>query len=352
MTAQIETAVRGPEAYGLARRAVTEMEAAGVWPTPLNFELWLHYLGDPEGPLGREIGRLLAASEPFTEATSEMLAAEYLPRGRLSEEIRDAGAVLDRELNSVAEAIAQAHRTHADYGETLASAANTMMSIDGGPGLKKLVTSLASATRKVQRENVSLERRLESSTSEVARLREHLEQVRRDAMTDALTNLANRKAFDEHLEQACLNADKTGQALTLAVLDIDHFKRFNDTWGHQTGDQVLRYVASVLGRVARHPRMAARYGGEEFAVVFPGEEAGTVHAALEAIRQEIGSRALRRRSTNDELGAVTISVGYAQQRPKESPNALLERADEALYASKRGGRNRLTAAESLEAAAA
>lgn len=352
MTAQIETAVRGPEAYGLARRAVAEMEAVGVWPTPLNFELWLHYLGDPEGALGREIGRLLATKEPFTEATAEMLAAEYLPRGRLSEEIRDAGAVLDRELNSVAEAIAQAHRTHADYGETLASAANTMTTIDGGPGLKKLVTSLASATRKVQRENVSLERRLESSTTEVARLREHLEQVRRDAMTDALTNLANRKAFDEHLTQACAEADRTGKPLTLAVLDIDHFKRFNDTWGHQTGDQVLRYVASVLGRVSRNPRMAARYGGEEFAVIFPNEEAGLVHAALESIRQEIGSRALRRRSTNDELGAVTVSVGYAQHRAKEGPSAFLERADEALYASKRGGRNRLTAAETLEAAAA
>jgi diguanylate cyclase len=78
--------------------------------------------------------------------------------------------------------------------------------------------------------------------------------VRRDAMTDALTDLANRKAFDEHLAAACdeAEADKT---LTLAVLDIDHFKRFNDTWGHQTGDQVLRYVASVIGRTRRQPAL-------------------------------------------------------------------------------------------------
>jgi diguanylate cyclase len=353
MTAALETAVRGPQAYGLARSVVDDMEKAGVWPTPLNFELWLHYFGEPDGLLGREIKRLLAANEPFTEATAEMLAAEYLPRGRLSEEIRDAGAVLDRELNSVAEAIASAHRTHADYGETLADAASNMATVDGGAGLKKLVSGLANATRKVQRENANLEKKLETSTAEVTRLREHLEQVRRDAMTDALTNLANRKSFDENLAKACIEADKTAQPMCLAVVDIDHFKRFNDTWGHQTGDQVLRYVASVLGRVARNPRVAARYGGEEFAMIFPGEMAREVETCLNAIREEVGTRALRRRSTNDELGAVTISAGFAQRARGESASALLERADEALYASKRAGRNRVTAAnEAQEPAAA
>ncbi|KQS56316.1 diguanylate cyclase [Brevundimonas sp. Leaf363] len=344
MTTVIETAVRGPEAYGLVRRVVDDMETANVWPTPLNFELWLHYFSEPEGLLGREIKRLLTANEPFTEAVAEMLAAEYLPRGRLSDEIRDAGAVLDRELNSVAEAIASAHRTHADYGETLADAASSMANVDGGAGLKKLVSGLANATRKVQRENANLEKRLENSTNEVTRLREHLEQVRRDAMTDALTNLANRKAFDETLAKACVEADKTGLPVCLAVVDIDHFKRFNDTWGHQTGDQVLRYVASVLGRVARNPRTAARYGGEEFAMIFPGEVAREVETCLNAIREEVGTRALRRRSTNDELGAVTISAGFAQRIQGETASALLERADEALYASKRGGRNRVTPA--------
>lgn len=351
MTQSVETTLRGPDAYGLAHRVVDEMQAAGVWPTPLNFELWLHYLGDPEGPLGREIKRLIASKEVFTEATSEMLAAEYLPRAKLSEEIRDAGAVLNRELSSVAEAIATAHKSQAAYGATLADAAAGMETVDGGAGLKKVVDTLTTATRKVQRENANLEKKLEASTREVARLREHLEQVRRDAMTDALTNLANRKAFDEHLEKLCADADTGGQSLALAVLDIDHFKRFNDTWGHQTGDQVLRYVASVLGRVAKHPRLAARYGGEEFALIFPGEFSNDVEAALNAMRTEIGSRALRRRSTNDELGAVTISAGFAQRRKGETPSSLLERADEALYASKRAGRNKVTDADAVSAAA-
>lgn len=351
MTTQVETALRGPEAFTLARQALSDMEAAGVWPTPLNFELWLHYIGDPDGPLGKEMKRLLAAQDAFTEGTSEMLAAEYLPRGRLSEEIRDAGAVLNRELSSVSDAIAQAQKSQAAYGVTLADASASIEKSAEPAALKQVVTGLSSATSRVQQENALLERRLESSTKEVARLREHLEQVRRDAMTDALTNLANRKAFDEELLRACEDAEQSRSTVTLAVLDIDHFKRFNDTWGHQTGDQVLRYVASVIGRISKAPRVAARYGGEEFAIIFPNESAAVVEAALNAIREEIGSRALRRRSTNDELGAVTISAGLAQRRPGETGSSLLDRADEALYASKRGGRNLVTNGERIAEAA-
>lgn len=351
MAAQLDTTLRGPEAYGLARRVIEAMEESGVWPTPLNFEIWVHYLGDPEGPLGREIKRLLAASEPFTEATADMLAAEYLPRGRLTEEIRDAGRVLDRELSSVSDAIASAHKSQVAYGQTLDKAATSIEAVGDGAGLQAIVSGLTNATRKVQSENETLEKRLDASTREVARLREHLEQVRRDAMTDALTNLANRKAFDEHLEAACIRAEAEGEALTLAVLDIDHFKRFNDTWGHQTGDQVLRYVASVMGRVASAPRIAARYGGEEFAMIFPQESHGQVEKALESIRREIGSRSLRRRSTDDELGAVTLSAGFAQRRAGETASSLLDRADAALYASKHAGRNRVTSADRLDVAA-
>ena len=352
MTTQVETALRGPEAFALARQALAEMETSGVWPTPLNFELWLHYLGDPEGPLGKEMKRLLETAEAFTEGTSEMLAAEYLPRGRLSEEIRDAGAVLNRELTSVSDAIAKAKRSQAAYGVTLADASVSIDKAAEQPAnLKQVVTGLTSATTKVQKENATLERRLETSTKEVARLREHLEQVRRDAMTDALTNLSNRKAFDEELLRACEEAERNRSTVTLAVLDIDHFKRFNDTWGHQTGDQVLRYVASVIGRISKTPRVAARYGGEEFAIIFPNESASMVEAALNGIREEIGSRALRRRSTNDELGAVTISGGLAQRRPGETGSSLLDRADEALYVSKRSGRNQVTNGERVAEAA-
>ncbi len=348
MAGEVEMSVRGPEAYATARRAIEEMERLQIWPTPLNYELWIHCVAEPEGELAQEIERLIAEGSVITEAVSESLAAHYLPKNRLTEEIRDTGDQLNRQLEQVSKAIDAAQKSSIAYGKTLAGAAQDLTEEQAPPALKRMVDGLAAATRRVQKENTTLEARLSDSTNEVRRLREHLEQVRRDAMTDGLTNLANRKAFDEHLASLCADPNAL---LSLAVLDIDHFKRFNDTWGHQTGDQVLRYVASVIGRVGSAPRLSARYGGEEFAVLFPGETAGQVHAVLEEVRVEIGSRTLKRRSTNQDLGAVTLSAGIAQRGSGEGIGALIERADAALYDSKRAGRNRITNAESLQPAA-
>jgi diguanylate cyclase len=218
--------------------------------------------------------------------------------------------------------------------------------------MKAVVEGLSAATRKVQGEAQVLESQLAETTAELGRLRESLDQVRKDAMTDGLTNLANRKAFDEGLESICEKADADGQGMTLAIIDIDHFKGFNDAWGHQIGDQVLRYVASVIGRMGAKPRLAARYGGEEFAIIFPAESGRTAMAVLEEIRTEVSSRALKRRSTNEDLGTITVSAGFAERLAGETTMSLVERADAALYASKHAGRNRTTAAQPMAAVAA
>jgi diguanylate cyclase len=294
---------------------------------------------------------LIESGQPFTDSVSEVLAAQYLPKAKLDNEILDAGETLSKELASVSRAIESVRETNEAYGEQLASASKSLEGQDTTV-IKTMVEQLTTATQKVQRENKTLETQLADTTAEVDRLKEHLEQVRRDAMTDGLTNLANRKAFDEALERACEIADSQGEALTLAVIDIDHFKTFNDTWGHQTGDQVIRYVASVIGRAGVAPRTAARYGGEEFALIFPGERARAALQILEEVREEVASRVLKRRSTNEDLGAVTISSGLAERRPGEGVASLIERADAALYASKRNGRNRTSAADPIDTAQA
>jgi len=351
MSSDVETTLRGPEAYKTARKVIEVMERHAVWPTPLNFELWSYYVADPEGALGRELARLISTGEPMTEHVSEELAAAYLAKARLNEQIRDAGDQLSKELAAVSRAIQQAQQSHETYGQTLAGASKGLDDAQDATQIKAMVDSLSTATRRVQKENKSLEKRLSESTSEVERLREHLEQVRRDATTDGLTNLANRKAFDDELARACQDADESGGALTLAVLDIDHFKNFNDTWGHQTGDQVIRYVASVIGRIGCTPRFSARYGGEEFAMIFPGEDADLVQASLEEIRDEVASRMLKRRSTNEDLGTITISAGLATRHAGETGICVMERADAALYASKRTGRNKVTNGEAVANAA-
>ena len=348
MAAELDIALRGPDAFNLAHKALEAMTRHKVWPTPLNFELWLHYVGEPAGPLALAIEDLVNKGEQITETVSQELADTYLAKNLLNDQLRDAGDQLSRELESVTQVINAAQKSSEAYGRTLAGASEKIASDHEAPALKQIVDSLAAATRRVQRENSSLESKLTASTEEVVKLRHHLEQVRREAMTDALTNLSNRKAFDEALESACAD----GAAVTVAMLDIDHFKKFNDTWGHQTGDQVLRYVASVIGRVGDiAPRVAARYGGEEFSIIFPKEDATKVAALLDTVREEIGARTLKRRSTNEDLGAVTISIGVAQRAPGEPPAQLVGRADAALYASKRSGRNRVTNAEATAKAA-
>jgi diguanylate cyclase len=350
MSADVETSLRAPQAYELARKAIAAMEAHKVWPTALNFELWVHYVAAKGSALAVEIDQMLEAREPFTDSVGETLAAKFLPKQKLSGELLDAGDALSKELDSVSRAIESARESSEAYGQELANASESLAGEDTGK-IKAMVDSLTQATQRVRQENETLESQLADTTAEVGRLKEHLEQVRREAMTDGLTSLANRKAFDEALQRACGQADASGETLCLAVLDIDHFKAFNDTWGHQTGDQVLRYVASVIGRAGDGGRTAARYGGEEFALIFPGEDARTAIAILEEIRAEVASRVLKRRSTNEDLGAVTLSAGVAERRPGEPPGGLVERADAALYASKRGGRNRTSSADPVAAAA-
>jgi diguanylate cyclase len=350
MSGHLEALLRGPKAYALARKALEVMERHNIWPTALNFELWLHYVAAKDTPLGEALSQHLDSGEVFTDTKAEAMAALHLPRMRLNGELLTAGNALSKELDTVSRAIEHARESSEAYGERLASA---HQALDGAspPGLKTVVENLATATHRIKQENATLENRLADTTAEVTRLRQHLEAVRLEAMTDGLTHLPNRRAFDEALESALKAADASGQAVTLAVLDIDHFKSFNDTWGHQTGDQVLRYVASVIGQSGAAPRTAARFGGEEFALILPSEDMRAALATLEHVRQAVCSRVLKRRSTSEDLGTVTVSVGLAERAPGEPAAALIERADAALYASKRGGRNRSTAAPPIAAAA-
>ena len=339
--AEIEAAMRGPDAYRVARKALDAMISLKVWPTPAHYELWLQAAAAPTSPLAREIDRIAAAGEAFTDSVCEALASQFLPRVQANDRLREAGDQLTHELETIGRAIQAAAASNQVYGGVLAEAGAELETADPAT-LRTLVADLAEATRHAEHQNKMLERQLAESTSEVTKLRDSLEEVRKDATTDALTGLGNRRAFDFVLTEAINIAQTKGQSLALAVLDIDHFKRFNDTWGHQTGDQVLRYVSGVISKNAREPRFAARLGGEEFAIVCPGEAAFEMHGVLQEILNEIASRALRRRSTNEDLGAITISAGLAELAPGENLQDFFERADAALYASKRSGRNRVT----------
>jgi diguanylate cyclase len=223
------------------------------------------------------------------------------------------------------------------YGGALADAATELK----GGEIGGIVTRLVEETHRMAALNRDMQAHLRAAGSEIDRLRQSLGEAREQAETDALTAIANRKRFDQTIRKAIADSVERGEALTLLMVDIDHFKRFNDTHGHQVGDQVLRLVAKTLTDCVRAGDLPARYGGEEFAVVLPKTGIQVARPIAERIRTTLAARKIIRRNTGEGLGGITISIGAALYHPGETPAALVARADSALYAAKRQGRNRL-----------
>ena len=195
-----------------------------------------------------------------------------------------------------------------------------------------------------------LHRQVDESATEIVELRLALEDSRREALTEALTGSANRKCFDQGLYNAVIEADENGTALSLIIADLDHFKGFNDSHGHQLGDQVLRLVGKVLHATVRGRDTAARYGGEEFTVILPETTSGGAVAVAENLRRSIASRQLMPKGSERSLGNITMSLGVTSYHPGEAAADLIARADHALYTAKRLGRNRVICEDIAHAA--
>ena len=192
--------------------------------------------------------------------------------------------------------------------------------------------------------NEELEKRLDQSSLAMSDIKRDMELIRREAVTDGLTGLANRKSFDEQIKRLARESKKSGDIFSLIMIDIDHFKAFNDTYGHQVGDQVLRLVSLTLVNEVKGQDMAARYGGEEFALILPDTNENAATALANNLRKAVEKKEVINRSTGDNLGQITVSLGVAQFYGSEGPDELIRRADKALYASKHKGRNQVTTA--------
>ena len=193
----------------------------------------------------------------------------------------------------------------------------------------------------MQQTKQALEDRLMVSKQEISQLQQNLEAIRAESLSDPLTGLGNRKYFDRALDAAAQLAVTQNEPLSLLMLDIDHFKSFNDNYGHLTGDQVLRLVGQSLKQIINGRDTIARYGGEEFAVVLPDTDLPKALAVAEQIRRAVVARELKKKSTGEILGRITVSVGVSMLQSGDDMDALIDRADACLYAAKRNGRNRV-----------
>jgi diguanylate cyclase len=323
---------------GFAKAALVLMGECNVVSTPDNFELFYAYASGENPAVIPVMTALIHARKPFTPELLQDLRLRCLSGARAALAMDSLGGNMGAVIDDVLGRLAEAGRETATYKDTLSAATGELGGERSPADLRKLVDGLISATRAMEQRTKSLEGELQASSAQVSDLRHKLDDVRKESLTDPLTNIANRKAFDNDVK-AAMEAVAQGEDVALLLCDIDHFKIFNDTWGHQTGDQVLRLVASCLAENVKGRDTASRYGGEEFAVLLRGTRLDAAARVADQIRQTVENKKLVKKSTGDILGAITISIGVAQFAAGESGEAVVRRADACLYGAKHNGRN-------------
>jgi diguanylate cyclase len=338
MTAETDEHTR---TLAFADVALGQIKALRQAAHPRNYEIWYTYATGYQPSLNQKINETLAQKGTLSAADLDAIYDTFLAPSRLTDRIDNVGSKVVDEIAQVMAMIDAAVGSTTSYAESLAGASEKLGTSGEREGLRLIVESLVRSTKEMEQTNQALENRLKASKQEITELQENLEVVRHESLTDPLTTLANRKYFDQALDKAMAESRRTGTPLTLMMTDIDHFKKFNDTFGHLTGDQVLRLVAMAVKQNVKGQDLAARYGGEEFAVVLPNTALRQALTVADHIRRAVMTKELMKRSTGEHLGRVTISVGVAMLHGGDTAQALIERADTCLYAAKRNGRNKV-----------
>lgn len=327
-------------ALGYANSAFDLLKRSGIPPYPQFYELLFTYATGVNPTLNNRINAIFRGGDAPSVDLAETLYNEFL-KSDVNDRMSNVSERMHARIEAVHEAIDTAMTTANAYSGSLQSASGDLERSISGPAMKTLADRLLTETRRMQETNRALEQQLEASRDDIASLQRDLDDVRRESMLDPLTKIANRKSFDDGMEAAIKEASTGNQPLCLMIIDIDHFKSFNDTYGHQTGDQVLRLVAMTLKSNIKGKDLAARYGGEEFVAILPSTDMDGAMIVAENIRKAIQAKELLKRSTNEKLGRITASFGVAVYRDGDTPAALIERADRCLYAAKHAGRNRV-----------
>jgi len=308
---------------------------------PRNYEIWYVYATGYNAPLNKIINETLARSGKLTESDLEQIYETYLSHIKTTDRIDKVGSRVIGEIDDVTKLLSDALGMSAVFDASLLGASEKLASVKRTEQVKEIVKGLLKSTREMRETNKALEERLTLSKTEISNLQQSLEAIRAESLTDPLTGLGNRKYFDRMIGMAVQNALATGEPLSLLLFDIDHFKSFNDSYGHLTGDQVLRLVGLSLKQTIKGQDITARYGGEEFAVVLPNTALRQALTVADHIRRAVMAKELKKKSTGEILGRVTISVGVSMLKAGDDTDALIERADACLYAAKRNGRNRV-----------
>jgi diguanylate cyclase len=257
--------------------------------------------------------------------------------------VREGSGELQQIATEMADRVSADRGMVETLGHALGSLSSSMRRALTSEELQSAAAILGSASAQASDRLGALEKLFTASIERIGDLKEKLTKAEQDATRDALTGLANRRSFDADLLRAARQATEDNSALSLVILDVDHFKQFNDTHGHALGDQVLRLIAGVLTEHTKGRDTAARYGDEEFAIILPETALHGGVTVAEQIRTILERRPIINRVSGQRLGLATCSIGVAQYRPGEPVGELVNRADQLLYRAKREGRNTVRA---------
>lgn len=323
------------------RMALPLMSKQAAALHPVSYSVWYEYVAGENTRLRAAVDRQLAQEGQLDEASIHTLYRRHVADvdPQTAQRVADG---FQRVLTGMAESAALAGDQTARFGSSLSRLTAELGETEATPALQEVMSS----TRDMQQAVARLQQRLDESRQEISMLRDEVRRARHDSLIDGLTGLANRRAFDQRLAVCLATSDAAGaqeqRQPCLLLTDIDHFKRINDSYGHVFGDQVIRAVAQVLQRHVPQAGLAARIGGEEFALLLPPVTLDEAGGLAEKVRATIAASRIRRQGDADALARVTVSLGVAPHRRGESAREFLDRADQALYASKEAGRDRVT----------
>lgn len=309
----------------------------GLSPDPRHYAFAYRVMVDANGPLAKSVASLTDGGVRLSSRDIESLGGEIGSLTVPGTAVHPADGLVAQTQMQVEGFTDMMHSIRAEtqgFGRDLAASADAIRQSPHTLGVEEVVRLTGEMLDRVQ----STEAKLEAATNEASELRAKLEEARDNARRDPLTDLPNRRAFEE----AFATQAGDGATLCIAVCDVDRFKRVNDRFGHAVGDRVLKAIGEALLK-ACNGHLVARYGGEEFVVLFSGVARGAALATLEMARATVAAKRYRLRESDEPLGSVTFSAGMTQAAPGEQLGTVFGRADTLLYAAKRAGRNSVRA---------
>lgn len=325
----------------VANNALSLIKQYDLKPLPEMYELWFVYVSKSDPALVRAIDMVLEETgNEITDQICYQIYHNHLSTQQEERTVRQAGDQIQKTINDVNLAVVSAKNYALEYNTNLENVTTDLSNQKTPQEIEALLNNVMIDTKTMIERNDHLETMLESSSRAMEDMRRDLEIARKEALMDALTGLSNRKAFDQEMKRliAMCNDGKC-KTFSMALLDIDHFKEFNDNFGHQLGDQVLRLVAKTLKQGVKGRDLAVRYGGEEFAVLLPDTNIVGAQKVADLLRREVETKEVINRTTGKKIAKITLSGGVAEYRKSEAAESFIERTDMALYDAKNAGRN-------------